>query len=314
MLRDPRFAPLVPRIDFSRMRRVELAVADAADRPFRPDLLFEAPLLGAEGDAFVLLLPIPEHKWHLDPLAAWQATRYQIRILEAFRALPGNETRWPLVVSILFYHGLRRWTAAMQLRDLFALPPGLADADARALRELQPNGTYLLCDLRREPESEFDERKLPLIAFLGVQFLRHLPASTEEELRRHLVRLRRFLVGLAELPDGKPFLGALFFYLLATSRVPPTELHATIRSILPPPTTETIMNHLESMLKKAHDEGLDRGRREAEADVLLRQLAKRFGPLPDGVVTRIRAATPPELDTWALRLLDARGLDEVFAG
>lgn len=114
------------------------------------------------------------------------------------------------------------------------------------------------------------------------------------------------------------FLGALFFYLLATSRIPPTDLHATIRSILPPPTTETIMNHLESMLKKAHDEGLDRGRREAEAEarasMLVRQLAKRFGPLPDGAVTRIRSASSSELDTWALRLLDARGLDEVFTG
>ena len=188
------------------MRRVELEVSDAADRPFRPDLLFEAPLLDREGDSTVLLLPIPEHKWHVDPLAAWQATRYQIRILEAWRALPGNEGRWPIVLSVLFYHGLRRWTAATQLRDLFALPSGMSAAETRALRDLQPHlddDTGLVGYLLARSALDRTESR-------GGHTRTDFPATDQP---------RHTLVSLADLP-GASELGA--------AGLPPTDLQGAV--------------------------------------------------------------------------------------
>ena len=39
---------------------------------------------------------------------------------------------------------------------------------------------------------------------------------------------------------------------------------------------------------------------------------QRFGELPDWVETRLRDASPEQLETWAERLLMARRLEEVF--
>ncbi len=47
--------------------------------------------------------------------------------------------------------------------------------------------------------------------------------------------------------------------------------------------------------------------------MLLRQLARRFGALPDEAVDRVRAADIAALEEWGLRLLDAASLDDVFA-
>jgi predicted transposase/invertase (TIGR01784 family) len=54
------------------------------------------------------------------------------------------------------------------------------------------------------------------------------------------------------------------------------------------------------------------GKAEGRAEVLLRQLTARFGPLPADLTARVRSASSDALDHWALRILDARSLAEVF--
>ena len=46
--------------------------------------------------------------------------------------------------------------------------------------------------------------------------------------------------------------------------------------------------------------------------MLQRQLTRRFGPLPNGVLARNAATSAEEIDTWVDRVLDATSLDEVF--
>jgi hypothetical protein len=53
---------------------------------------------------------------------------------------------------------------------------------------------------------------------------------------------------------------------------------------------------------------------KGRAEIVLRQLTRRFGSLPPTVTQRLTAGTIAELDRWAERLLDAASLDEVFAG
>lgn len=60
-------------------------------------------------------------------------------------------------------------------------------------------------------------------------------------------------------------------------------------------------------------EGRLEGRQQGEAAVLLRQLRRRFGQLPDAVMTRIAHADLKLLETWSDRILEARSLDDVFA-
>ena len=55
------------------------------------------------------------------------------------------------------------------------------------------------------------------------------------------------------------------------------------------------------------------GRRQGEAEVLLRQLRSRFGALPEDVTARLNAADAETLLRWSERVLSASTLDAVFA-
>ena len=63
----------------------------------------------------------------------------------------------------------------------------------------------------------------------------------------------------------------------------------------------------------ALQEGIQKGRLEGEAKLLLRMLPHRFGPLPLEITERIHSADPNTIGIWADRVLDAKSLDEVFS-
>lgn len=55
--------------------------------------------------------------------------------------------------------------------------------------------------------------------------------------------------------------------------------------------------------------GIEKGRQQG---LLQRQLSRRFGPLPDAVRDRLTSASIDQLETWAIRVLDAESLNEVL--
>ncbi len=65
-----------------------------------------------------------------------------------------------------------------------------------------------------------------------------------------------------------------------------------------------------------HEKGLAAGKAEGEArgeaKSLMRLLVKRFGPLPEAVVSQIAAGSIEELDRWVDRVLDAPTLEAIF--
>ncbi len=65
--------------------------------------------------------------------------------------------------------------------------------------------------------------------------------------------------------------------------------------------------------QQGREEGREQGRSEGEHRLLTKQLEKRFGPLPDPILERLKAAGSEQLEVWAVRLLNARSLDEVFS-
>jgi predicted transposase YdaD len=54
------------------------------------------------------------------------------------------------------------------------------------------------------------------------------------------------------------------------------------------------------------------GKLEGECLLILRMLQKRFGELPQKIIERLQAADCEHLERWALLLLNANSLDEIF--
>lgn len=69
---------------------------------------------------------------------------------------------------------------------------------------------------------------------------------------------------------------------------------------------------LQKGLQKGLEEGRAEGRSKGQADLLLRQMERRFGPLPDAILQRVHTADAGQLEQWALNILDAASLDAVF--
>lgn len=68
----------------------------------------------------------------------------------------------------------------------------------------------------------------------------------------------------------------------------------------------------QAWLQEGRQQGLQEGRQEGEAALLLRMLERRFGPVPEKVSERIRAADSIALEEWGLRLLDAGSIEDVI--
>ena len=65
--------------------------------------------------------------------------------------------------------------------------------------------------------------------------------------------------------------------------------------------------------RRVRDEGRNDGDTRGRAQVVLRQLARRFGTLDADVVARVRSASSADLDRFADRVLDAVSIGEVVA-
>jgi predicted transposase YdaD len=81
---------------------------------------------------------------------------------------------------------------------------------------------------------------------------------------------------------------------------------------------ETTMNSLgyeyqSDILRRYVAQGRSEGRLEGRTEIILKQLALRFGPLPEAAQTRVRSAQDAQLDTVAELVLTAQSREEALA-
>ena len=69
----------------------------------------------------------------------------------------------------------------------------------------------------------------------------------------------------------------------------------------------------EAWIEQGRAEGIEKGRSEGQAGIVLRLMELRFGVLSDAVRERVRDASAVELEAWAEAVLTAPGIDEVLA-
>jgi len=67
-----------------------------------------------------------------------------------------------------------------------------------------------------------------------------------------------------------------------------------------------------NMVEAVYENWGDAYRQEGEAKLLVRQLTRRFGPLPKWAQTRVSKAKSEQLEKWADAIFDASNLTEVI--
>ncbi len=68
----------------------------------------------------------------------------------------------------------------------------------------------------------------------------------------------------------------------------------------------------EQGLEEGIEQGIEKGRHDGELAMLLRLIEKRFGPAPAAARDRLAKMSVSEVEEVALRLLEARSLEELM--
>ena len=181
------------------------------------------------------------------------------------------------------------------------------------------------CEPEDEAEAAQEESDEAEVVSLNLHYelcwLKNLPqgtVSTNAILNAGLKALQIVKLGANAILDALPELAAalraapaIVEYVLALLTKSNCDQELLTRRLeeLMPEENETMLT-VGEQLKEI-------GRREeaakARAEMLLRQLRKRFTTVPTAVEERIRHAEPAVLDAWAEQLLDARTIEEAVA-
>ena len=128
------------------------------------------------------------------------------------------------------------------------------------------------------------------------------------EARRHLFFVLDAVLALPEALDEQ------FIERLEQTEDPIMlhQLNSLERVLLRREKAAGMEEGLQKGLRKGRKEGLQQGERGGAATLLKTQLERKFGPLPEWADARMAQADTATLQQWALKVLDATRLEDVF--
>ncbi|MFO0729366.1 MAG: Rpn family recombination-promoting nuclease/putative transposase, partial [Myxococcota bacterium] len=258
------------------------------------DLLLSAKIGGRRALFYVLV----EHKREVEPLAIVQVGRYMHRVWDKLLRDEPGVAKLPAVVPVLLCNTSNTkagWTAATRFEDAIDLP----DEAREALLPHTPRFEARLVDLH--PEKARDIAQEMLTAFGKLVLWALSVAGDDERFVDEIGRMKDAIRAALDAPDAHDALYALLSYLSLT--------HARLGS-------KRIVDLLKTAAERRQEEaimdGLDDLRLEGRAQMLLKQLTARFGPVPAAAKAQILAAKQPALDRWAIRVLTEPSLEAVL--
>jgi hypothetical protein len=143
-------------------------------------------------------------------------------------------------------------------------------------------------------------------------FLQFTRGRSEAEILAALDRWADVLQGLWHSRPGQEALMRLLSFLMAVSDVPQHRL-VEVAAHIHESAEAMFVSTAEKLRREGFAEGKAEGQVEGSVGLLLRLLARRFGPLPEPVVARVKQGATADLELWADRVLTAATLYEVLA-
>jgi predicted transposase/invertase (TIGR01784 family) len=263
------------------------------------DLLLEVDR--KDGSALFLRIVL-EHQSTPDPRMARRLLRYMHLVWDHLESKNSKEKLLAPIVSIVLYHGKRRWPGTRHLHDEVALD-GLPEALVRQI----PNFAYTLVDLRR-----LADVRLAGSAF-GTLVLLALKHVADRDLWERLPRWRDLLLHAIGEPGGTRAISLLMSYLLYTMPSGPTPaVKDFIRSNLGEPVMDTVETWADKLRQEGLTEGEKRGSLAAARRSLQRLATRRFGTLAPHVIEALNHADAEQLDAWLDHVLTATTADELI--
>jgi hypothetical protein len=288
-------AAIVALVDWRTLKLEKDSFVGADLRHRYADLLLSARMAGRRVLFYVLI----EHKRDNEPFAIVQIGRYMHRVWDKVLADAPGLAKLPAIVPVLLCNTKTGWTAATRFEDVVDLP----DEAREALLAHTPRFEARLVDLH--PDKARDIAREMLTAFGQVVLWALSVAGDDARFLAEIDRMRDAINAALAAPDAHDALGVLLRYLSVThERLGAQRIGDLLKAAAGPRQEKVIMNALEELTQK--------GRVEGRAQMLLKQLTARFGPVPAEAKAQVLGAKQPALDRWALRVLTAPSLQAVL--
>jgi hypothetical protein len=290
---------IAQQLDWRSLRVEPGTYVEEALRDMMSDLLFSVRFRGSERRALVYLLW--DHQRQPDRMMPLRLHNYGGRALHDYTqtksAIPGYV---PTLIPLLVYQGPGDWPGPYLLSELSHLPGEPAPP--------------VLMDLSMIVHNLHDDSLPPseLTVLAKTTFWLMRLAALEELVIANAARIAGWLDEVHET-YGYGDYRSLMEYVAAAGKE--SGMIEAIVEHTGEGMKKEAMSTLDWIQKKAREEGFENGRREGVEGfraLLLRQLELRFGTVPARVRAKVRAATPSQLECWALRVVTAASLAEVL--
>jgi len=313
-------------IDFDRLTVARTTFVGRDYRHVEADVVLTAPVkrgAGSRSRRLITIYILIEHQSEPDLLMPLRVLEYVLQIFKA-QVRDWSRARRSLanlrlrpVLPVVFYTGTRSWDALGNLVELVEL----GEHFARRTPGLEP----LFLNLSAVPEAQLESKG----GYLGqvlrlVQQRRARPEDFRQLLGRVVQRLEQ--MPAAERLRGLELLSYIQAFVYYERE--PAEHRGLQETIEDSVRTDqhrrevvamhrTIADELKAEgekvgIKKGIQKGIKKGEVAGRQHALLLQLQKRFGSVPQEVITAIEATTDvAQLDAWLERVLSASTIQEM---
>ncbi len=185
------------------------------------------------------------------------------------------------IVPLVFYHGRQEWRVPLSVAAMIDAPEVLAPYVRDFAYTLHDLGRIAPQRLSRDPEV-----RAALVTLVVATTTDMEPEDLD-------------LIGAALVADGA-MERVILRSLAAVQGLTRAEMEMSLKRTQPERWEMLMGTMAETWLV------------EGQARILLRQMARRFGKVPETVRTRVSGASTDELDAWGDALLEAATLDEIM--
>ena len=263
------------------------------------DLLFSARVDGRR----TLLYFLFEHLSTSPVLLPLRLLGYQVDIWKSWLAKNPRARKLPAIVPVVLHHSEAGWRRGTSFDAILDVSPGAR----KVIGPFVPQFRFILDDVSKEQDAALRDRAMTALGTLALWCFRDV--RKRGVLLRDLLRWGDLFESVLAAPNGLEAVRAILRYIAAASGEAPAQedVERILRTLAA--EDEDAMRTLgEQMSEVFMERGIERGQR----DLVLRQLRKRFGELPESAVARVNAANAATLEGWAERLLVASTLAEVW--
>ena len=232
-------------IDFSHTEIIKDSFVDKQLKQHFSDLLYKIKIKNKTGFIYFLF----EHKSYPDKFVSFQLLKYLVNIWNSLIKQNKIKDKLPLIIPIVFYHGVKKWNIDKRFSYLFDIP------DKNLLRYI-PEYEYILYDLSSMSDDRIKGNILNQIHMLLFKYIHR------EEFSEKFVKIVRLLAKLLEKESGLEYIETILRYVVSSAEyIDEDQLRDIIEKNLKGGEFS-----MSTLAEKWFNQGIEKGRQEGRQE------------------------------------------------